>query len=77
MISTNFQHVIESPWTEFEPVRVGKIPLGLGIPDLYVTIAVDDKPYLRVDVYGDSSNEMFFFERSYYLEPVGSDWLWS
>ncbi len=62
MVSAYIQHIIESPWIELEPVRVGKIPPGLGTPDRYVIVAVDNKPYLRVDVYGDGSNEMFAFE---------------
>ena len=34
-----------------EPVRVGRVPAVVGTPECYVTVAEDDKPALRVDVY--------------------------
>jgi hypothetical protein len=53
---------IESPWTTMPPVRLGKVPSGLGTADLFVTISDNDRPFLRVDLYGDSSEESFTFQ---------------
>jgi len=36
-----------------EPVRVGRVPAGVGTPARYVTVVEYDKPILRVDVYPD------------------------
>lgn len=49
----------DSPWTAMPPLRLGKIPAGLGTADLFVTISDDDRALLRVDLYGDSSHEIF------------------
>ena len=32
-----------------QPIRLGKVPSGVGTADLYVTISDDDRPLLRVD----------------------------
>lgn len=45
-----------------QPVRLGKVPSGLGTADLFVTISDDNRPLLRVDLYGDSSSETFAFQ---------------
>jgi len=45
-----------------QPVCLGKVPSGLGTADLFVTISDDDRPPLRVDLYGDSSSEIFTFQ---------------
>ena len=45
-----------------QPVRLGKVPSGLGTADLFVTISDNDRPLLRVDLYGDSSSETFAFQ---------------
>jgi hypothetical protein len=37
------------------PLRLGKVPSGLGTADLCVTIEDDDASLLRVDLYGDQS----------------------
>lgn len=34
------------------PLRLGQIPTGVGTADWFVTISDDDRPLLRVDVYG-------------------------
>jgi len=41
------------------PLRLGKIPAGLGTADLFVTISDDDRALLRVDLYGDASREIY------------------
>ena len=43
--------VIDAEWVRVEPVRVGRVPAVVGTPECYVTVAEDDKPALRVDVY--------------------------
>ena len=45
-----------------QPVRLGNVPSGLGTADLFVTIREEDRPLLRVDLYGDSSSETFTFQ---------------
>ena len=43
--------MIDAKWLGVEPVRVGGNPSGVGTPACYVTVAEDDRPVLRVDVY--------------------------
>ena len=43
--------VIDAEWSRVESVRVGRVPAAVGVPDGYVTVAEDDRPVLRVDVY--------------------------
>ena len=45
-----------------DPLRLGGVPSGLGTADLFVTISDDDRPLLRVDLYGRSSSETFTFQ---------------
>ena len=53
---------IESPWTTMPPVRLGKVPSGVGTADLFVTIFDGELPLLRVDLYSDSSSESAVFQ---------------
>lgn len=46
--------VIDQPWLEMDPVRVGAIPSGLGTADQYILLSDESRPLLRVDAYGDS-----------------------
>jgi hypothetical protein len=62
MLSVKQLAAIESPWTTMPPVRLGKVPAGLGTADLFVTISDDDRPLVRVDIYGDFSSETFTFQ---------------
>ena len=41
------------------PLRLGKIPTGLGTATLFVTISEDDRPLLRVDLYDGLSSSPF------------------
>ena len=61
MLSVKQMAAIESPWTTMPPLRVGKIPFGVGTADLFVTISDDDRPLLRVDLYGDPSSKTLTF----------------
>jgi hypothetical protein len=62
MLSTKQLVIIDSPWTTMQHIRLGKVTSGLGTADLFVTISDDDRPLLRVDLYGDSSAETFAFQ---------------
>ena len=48
---------LDSPWTTMPPLRLGKVPAGLGTANLFVTISDDDSALLRVDLYSDSSDD--------------------
>jgi hypothetical protein len=62
MFSVKQLVTIDPPWTTMRPLRLGRVPSGLGTADLFVTISDDDRPRLRVDLYGDSSSETFTFQ---------------
>ena len=53
MLSVTQLRAIDPPWTLMPPLRVGRIPSGLGTADLFVTISDSEAPLLRVDVYAD------------------------
>ena len=63
MTAAKFQNTIESPWLELTPIRVGKVPSGLGTPDNYVVVQTNDEAILRIDVYGYAGEESFLFEK--------------
>jgi hypothetical protein len=66
-----FRSAIEPPWTEIEPIRVGRVPKSLGTPDAYVTAELGDRNRIRVDIYADSSVESFSFEQA----QIWNGWL--
>jgi hypothetical protein len=53
MITASFQDFADPPWEHVKPLRVGRIPAGLGTPNAYVLIENDGAPFIRVGVYGD------------------------
>jgi hypothetical protein len=55
MLGVRCQPAIGPPWTTMSPLRLGKLPSGLGTADLFVTITDDDRPVLRVDLYAGES----------------------
>ncbi len=55
-----WRSVIDAPWIEMSPARIGAIPSGLGTPDQYILITGSDGQRLRVDAYA-SSEELFTF----------------
>jgi len=59
-----FHSVIDPPWTQMMPVRLGEVPSGLGTPDRFLTVESEEAPLLRIDLY-QSSNECFAFEEVY------------
>src|SRR4051794_33937765 len=44
---------IGAPWTDLEPIRVGVAPSGPGTPRMYVVVARDGRPLVRIDVYAE------------------------
>ena len=46
---------VASEWLTLPPLRLGRIPSGVGTADLFVTIEDDLRPVLRVDLYADQS----------------------
>ena len=62
MLSVKQLVAIDSPWTEMPPLRLGRVPSGLGTADLFITISDGDRALLRVDLYGDSSSQTFTFQ---------------
>jgi hypothetical protein len=52
-MKVSFRNVIESPWMDMEPTRVGPVPSAKGTPDVFVIAEENDHPVLRVDVYVD------------------------
>ncbi len=53
-VKQDMKPALDSPWATMPPLRHGKIPAGLGIADLFVTISEDNRALLRVDLYGNS-----------------------
>jgi hypothetical protein len=54
-----FRETIDEPWLSVEPIRLGKIPSGLGTPDFYVTATTPAGP-IRIDFYSDSETVHLF-----------------
>ncbi|MBA4068161.1 MAG: hypothetical protein C0501_31570, partial [Isosphaera sp.] len=51
-----FTATIDGPWLDLAPVRVGRVPAGLGTPDRYLTASVGDGQRVRIDLYrGDEA----------------------
>jgi hypothetical protein len=59
MLRIGFQPSIVSPWITLPPLRLGKLPSGLGTADLLVTITQDDHPLRRVDLYAGEISAPF------------------
>jgi len=51
VLIASLSEVIDVGPAPLDPIRVGRVPVALSTPDLYVTVADDDAPILRVDVY--------------------------
>jgi hypothetical protein len=56
-LSVKHRLMLDPPWSEMPPLQLGK--LREGAADLYVTIARNDRPVLRVDIY--AGRETFAF----------------
>jgi hypothetical protein len=46
---------VESAWITMPPVRLGRVPEGLGTADLFVEIEDETGPIVRADLYADQS----------------------
>ena len=57
------------------PVRVGAVPPGVPTPGAFVCVEKDDRPVLRVDVYGGAKENSAFCEaivwRGYVVVGIG------
>src|ERR1039458_1133610 len=62
MLSVKQLVAIDYKVTEMPPLRLGRVPSGLGTADLFITISDGDRALLRVDLYGDSSSQTFTFQ---------------
>jgi hypothetical protein len=49
--SAEIRWAIDGEWLELPPLRLGRIPSGLGTPNRFLTVTHDDRPALRVDLY--------------------------
>jgi len=63
-----FQQTIEPPWSEVNPLRVGKIPAGSGTPDVFVCVEAPDGTRRRVDIYADRAEETFCFQEAVFWQ---------
>ena|SRR5882762_6621566 len=54
---------VESPWVTVPPLRLGKVPSGLGTANLCVTIEDDDGPVLRADLYDLYADQSLFVKQ--------------
>jgi len=61
-VKQNMALALDSPWTTMPPLRLGKVPSGLGTADLFLTISDDDRPVFRVDLYGYCCEESYTFQ---------------
>jgi hypothetical protein len=66
---------VEPPWTGMAPVRVGPVPPGVPTPSAFVCVEEDERPVLRVDVYGRAAENSAFCEaivwREYLAVGIG------
>jgi hypothetical protein len=61
-MEAKFVQAIEAPWIELARVRIGQLPSGVGTPDEYVLVGEEGAPYLRIDIYRDTSESQAFRE---------------
>src|SRR5262245_37340354 len=61
MNRATFLTTLDLPWTQMEPVRLGRVASGGGTPDRFMTVESSEGPLLRVDLYR-SSDECFAFD---------------
>jgi hypothetical protein len=60
MLHAELSTSIASPWSEMDPLQVGAFRPGAA--DLFVAIAEDGRPVLRVDIYRSPHPECFAFQ---------------
>lgn len=56
-LEASIADVIDPPWTNLEPVRVGATPPGRGTPTFYVAVSRAGSPFMRVDAFLSASDE--------------------
>jgi hypothetical protein len=57
-----------------EPVRLGSVPTGVGTPDGFVAVEVDEKPLLRIDLYRPRDEAFAFEEVRVWFQFVAIGW---
>jgi hypothetical protein len=43
MATAEFRSAVSEPWASLQPVRVGKLPPGIGTPDRYVIVDAGER----------------------------------
>jgi hypothetical protein len=51
MYRAELHNTISEPWIAVHAIRVGRVPMGIGTPGVYVTIEEDGVPFARVDAW--------------------------
>ena len=54
-MKAEFQNVINSPWLELEPIRLGNLPQSLSTAEAFVLVEENENPIARIDIYCDRS----------------------
>lgn len=58
-----FAATLSEEWLALAPIRVGRVPTGLGTPPRHVTVESDEgEPVLRCDLYSSGEPESFAFQ---------------
>lgn len=58
-----FASTLSAEWLRLAPVRLGRVPTGLGTPPCYVTVESDGAvPLFRCDLYTSGEPECFAFQ---------------
>lgn len=63
-VEVELRRIIDLPWTDIAPIRIGDVPTQLSTPDAYVTIAQNGTPRSRINVYRARADELFAFSEA-------------
>jgi hypothetical protein len=69
-----FHSMINAPWTEMEPIRLGQVPAGLGTPDCFLTAEGEQGPLLRVDLFRSNEESFPFKEIAVWSSFMAIGW---
>lgn len=61
MVHASIRRTLDERWLQTSPLRLGRVPGGLGTPVRYVLVHDDSVLLLRLDLYG-SDEETYAFE---------------
>jgi hypothetical protein len=59
MLTVKLSKALGTPWNRMEALRLGGLRAGSRAPDLFVTIADERRPVLRVDIYRHAKPEAY------------------